>query len=40
MQKAERICALARGAVPAKVKVPVLTSPATAVARLKRLVAG
>lgn len=32
--------ALARGAVQAKVKVPVLTSPATAVARLKALLAG
>jgi len=32
--------ALARGAVQAKVKVPVLTSPATAVARLKRLLGG
>jgi len=32
--------ALARGAMQAKVKVPVLTSPATAVARLKRLLAG
>jgi Asp/Glu/hydantoin racemase len=29
--------ALARGAVQAKVQIPVLTSPATAVARLKRL---
>jgi hypothetical protein len=29
--------ALARSAVQAKVKVPVLTSPATAVARLKKL---
>ena len=32
--------ALARGAVQATVKVPVLTSPATAVARLKRLLGG
>lgn len=32
--------ALARGAVQARVKVPVLTSPATAVARLKALLAG
>jgi len=32
--------ALARGAVQAKVKVPVLTSPSTAVARLKRLLGG
>lgn len=32
--------ALARGAVQAKVKVPVLTSPATAVARLKKLLHG
>lgn len=32
--------ALARGAVQAKVKVPVLTSPATAVARLKKLLVG
>ncbi len=32
--------ALARGAVQAKVKVPVLTSPATAVARLRTLLAG
>jgi Asp/Glu/hydantoin racemase len=32
--------ALARAAVQAKVKVPVLTSPATAVARLKALLAG
>ena len=32
--------ALARGAVQATVKVPVLTSPATAVARLKRLLCG
>jgi Asp/Glu/hydantoin racemase len=32
--------ALARVAVQAKVKVPVLTSPATAVARLKRLLGG
>lgn len=32
--------ALAGGAVQAKVKVPVLTSPATAVARLKRLLGG
>jgi len=32
--------ALARGAVQAAVKVPVLTSPATAVARLKRLLGG
>jgi Asp/Glu/hydantoin racemase len=32
--------ALARGAVQAKVKVPVLTSPATAVAGLKRLLGG
>ena len=32
--------ALARGAVQAKVKVPVLTSPATAVARLKVLLNG
>jgi hypothetical protein len=31
--------ALARGAVQAMVKVPVLTSPATAVARLKALLA-
>jgi Asp/Glu/hydantoin racemase len=32
--------ALARGAVQAAVRVPVLTSPATAVARLKRLLGG
>ena len=32
--------ALARGAVQERVKVPVLTSPATAVARLKRLLGG
>ena len=32
--------ALARAAVQAKVKVPVLTSPATAVARLKAMLAG
>jgi Asp/Glu/hydantoin racemase len=32
--------ALARGAVQATVKVPVLTSPTTAVARLKRLLGG
>ena len=32
--------ALARGAVQARVKAPVLTSPATAVARLKRLLGG
>jgi Asp/Glu/hydantoin racemase len=32
--------ALARGAVQAKVKVPVLTSPSTAVARLKTLLGG
>jgi Asp/Glu/hydantoin racemase len=32
--------ALARGAVQAKVKVPVLTSPATAVARLRALLGG
>lgn len=32
--------ALARGAVQARVKVPVPTSPATAVARLKRLLGG
>jgi Asp/Glu/hydantoin racemase len=32
--------ALARGAVQERVKVPVLTSPATAIARLKRLLGG
>jgi hypothetical protein len=32
--------ALARAAVQARVKVPVLTSPATAVARLKTLLGG